>query len=195
MYRKLEFFFDQQINNIKYVKESGYLKKVSLAAEALINSLKNGKKILIAGNGGSAADAQHFAAEFVGRFFKERSALPAIALTTDTSILTCIANDYGYNEIIARQIEALGKSGDVFIGISTSGNSENIIRAVKLARDMKLTTIGLLGKDGGILKDLCEYDVTVPLQETPRIQEFHTMTVHMICELAELAMFNQQDGD
>lgn len=190
MYQKLEKIFEQQLNNYMYVKESGYLKKVCTVTKVLIDSLKNGNKVLIAGNGGSAADAQHFAGEFVGRFLKERSGLPAIALTTDSSVLTCIANDYGYDEIIARQIEALGKSGDVFIGISTSGDSENIIKAVKKAQNMKIQTVGLLGKDGGHLKDLCEYEMTVPLQETPRIQEFHTMTVHMICELVEQAMFN-----
>ena len=189
MYHRLNEILDQQKENIEKVRESGYLEKVSQAVDIQVAALKNGNKVLIAGNGGSAADAQHFAGEFVGRFLKERAGLPAISLTTDTSVLTCIGNDYGYDELIARQVEALGTAGDVFIGISTSGNSENIIRAVKRAQEMNITTIGLLGKDGGKLKELCEYELTVPLQETPRVQEFHTMTVHMICELVEEKMF------
>ena len=154
-------------------------------AEVLIEVLKNGNKILIAGNGGSAADAQHFAAELVGRFLKEREGIPAIALTTDTSILTSIGNDYGYNRVFSRQVEALGKPGDVFFGISTSGNSENVVQAVERAKEMGIITVGLLGRDGGTLKAICDYEMTVPLDETPRVQEFHIMTIHMICEIIE----------
>ena len=185
MYHRLEEILIQQKENIEKVLESGYLEKVSQAVDVQVAALKNGNKILIAGNGGSAADAQHFTGELVGRFLKERKGFPAIALTTDTSVMTSVGNDYGFDEIFARQVEAWGSVGDVFIGISTSGNSENIIRAVKKAREMGLTTICLTGMDGGRLKGLCDYEMTVPLQETPRIQEFHTMTVHMICELAE----------
>lgn len=189
MYQRLDEILKQQKENIEKVRESGYLEKVSEVIDVQVLALKNGRKVMIAGNGGSAADAQHFAAEFVGRFLKERAGLPAIALTTDSSVLTCIGNDYGYDQIIARQIEALGTAGDIFIGISTSGNSENIIRAVEKAKEMDITTIGLLGRDGGKLKELCQYELTVPLRETPRVQEFHTMTVHMICELVEEKMF------
>ncbi len=188
MYQKLEKIFEQQKSNIELVKESGYLKKVSDIAAALIDALKRENKILVAGNGGSAADAQHLAGELVGRFLRERQGIPAIALTTDTSVITSIGNDYGYDCIFARQLEALGNPGDIFLGISTSGNSQNIIEAVKKAADIGITTIGLLGKEGGQLKGLCDYEATVPLRETPRIQEFHTMTVHMICELIEEAM-------
>lgn len=188
MYLKLEKIFEQQKSNIDYVRESGYLNKVSDMAAVLIEALKRGNKILAAGNGGSAADAQHFAGELVGRFLRERSGIPAVALTTDTSVITSIGNDYGYDSIFARQLEALGNPGDIFLGISTSGNSQNIIQAVEKAADIGITTIGLLGKEGGRLKELCDYEITVPLEETPRIQEFHIMTVHMICELIEEAM-------
>lgn len=188
MYHRLDEILLQQKENIEKVRESGYAKQVSSAIQVQLEALKQGNKILIAGNGGSAADAQHFAGELVGRFLKERKGLGAVALSTDTSILTSIGNDYGYEEIFARQVEALGRPGDVLIGISTSGNSENIIRAVKKAQELGLTTICLTGMDGGKLKELCDYDMAVPLEETPRIQEFHTMTVHMMCELVEEGM-------
>ncbi len=188
MYHRLDEILLQQKENIEKVRESGYAKQVSSAIQVQLEALKQGNKILIAGNGGSAADAQHFAGELVGRFLKERKGLGAVALSTDTSILTSIGNDYGYEEIFARQVEALGRPGDVLIGISTSGNSENIIRAVKKAQELGLITICLTGMDGGKLKELCDYDMTVPLEETPRIQEFHTMTVHMMCELVEEGM-------
>ena len=193
MYQKLEEVFEQQRNNMECVKESGYLKKVLTVIEVLTETLKRGNKILIAGNGGSAADAQHFAGELVGRFLKERTGIAAIALTTDTSVITSVGNDYGYNQIFSRQVEALGDSGDVFLGISTSGNSENVIWAVKKAKEMGIITVGLLGKDGGSLKTLCDYEMTIPLEETPRIQEFHIMTVHMICELIEELMVQERE--
>ena len=189
MYQKFEKVFEQQRNNIQYVRESGYLERVSTVTEILTRVLKSGNKILIAGNGGSAAASQHFAAEVDGRFLKERAGIPAIALTTDTSVLTSIGNDYGYNWVFSRQIEALGKSGDVFFGISTSGNSENVVQAVQKAKEMEILTVGLLGKSGGTLKEMCDYDLTVPLDETPRVQEFHIMTIHMICEMIEELMF------
>lgn len=185
MYHRLDEILLQQKENIEKVRESGYLEQVSRVIRVQIEALEQGNKILIAGNGGSAADAQHFAGELVGRFLKERKGLGAIALSTDTSILTSVGNDYGYEEIFSRQVEALGRPGDVFMGISTSGNSENIIRAVRKAGELGLTTVCLAGMDGGKLKGLCDYNMTVPLAETPRIQEFHTMTVHMMCELVE----------
>jgi D-sedoheptulose 7-phosphate isomerase len=140
---------------------------------------------LIAGNGGSAADAQHFAGEIVGRFKKERKGYPAIALTTDASIITSWANDYDFNTIFSRQIEALGKEGDVFLGISTSGNSKNIIEAVKKAKEMGIFCICLLGKDGGELKNLTDLSIIIPSDNTPRIQECHIMIIHIICEELE----------
>ncbi len=192
MYHRLDEILLQQKENIEKVRESGYPEQVSHAVRLQLEALRQGNKILIAGNGGSAADAQHLAGELVGRFLKERKGLGAVALSTDTSILTSVGNDYGYGEIFARQVEALGRPGDVFLGISTSGNSENIIKAVKKARELGLVTVCLTGRDGGELKELCDCNMVVPLEETPRIQEFHTMTVHMMCELVEEGMAESQ---
>lgn len=188
MQKRLEEILYKQKRNIECAMESGYPGKVAALAEIMVASLKRGNKILAAGNGGSAADAQHFAGELAGRFLKEREGIPAIALTTDTSVITGIGNDYGYSRIFSRQIEAVGSPGDIFFGISTSGNSENIICAAEEAKSRGLTAIGLLGKDGGRLKGLCDYELTVPLNETPRIQEFHIMTIHMLCEIIEECM-------
>ena len=141
-----------------------------------------GNKILICGNGGSAADAQHFAAELTGRYLKERRSYPALALTTDTSALTAIGNDYGFDSVFSRQIEGLGKAGDILIAISTSGRSPNILKAVEVAKARGLRTIGLLGRDGGTLKDLVDDAFIVPSEVTARIQEIHEMILHFLCE-------------
>lgn len=154
--------------------------------------LKNTGKILIAGNGGSAADAQHMAGEFVSKFYFDRPALPAIALTTDTSILTAIGNDYGYQDVFSRQLEALGNKGDVFIGISTSGNSENIIKALHVCKDKGIISIGFTGLNGGKMNDLCDICIQIPSDETPRIQESHIMIEHIICSLVEDYFFGQK---
>jgi D-sedoheptulose 7-phosphate isomerase len=151
----------------------------------LANSLSNGGTLFWCGNGGSAADSQHLAAELVGRFKKDRKPLHSLALTTDTSVLTCVANDFSYNDIFARQIEALGRHGDVLIGISTSGNSENIIRAMKTAKELRLTTIALLGKGGGSAKELVDHAIIIPSDSTARIQEAHILIGHILCELIE----------
>jgi D-sedoheptulose 7-phosphate isomerase len=140
--------------------------------------IRTGRKILICGNGGSAADAQHFAAELIGRFEKERSSFPAVALTTDSSILTALGNDYGFEAVFARQVQGLGRRGDALIGISTSGNSENVIRAVESARSAGLLTIGLLGRDGGRLQALVDRPVTIAESKTARIQEAHIFILH-----------------
>ena len=140
--------------------------------------IEGGGKLLICGNGGSASDAQHFAAEIVGRFEKERRAFPAVALSTDTSILTAVGNDYGYDEVFARQVEGLGRPGDILIGISTSGHSDNVVRAVQRAQTMQMPTIGLLGKDGGALKALVERSIVVENDTTARIQEAHIFILH-----------------
>ena len=153
--------------------------------EKIRESLQKGNKLLICGNGGSAADAQHFAAEIVGRFKLERKGFPAIALTTDTSVLTSIGNDYGFDKIFERQVEALGKSGDILFGISTSGNSTNVINAVNKAKEMGIYTIGLLGKGGGELKKLVDLPLTVDSDNTARIQECHLTIYHVICEEIE----------
>jgi D-sedoheptulose 7-phosphate isomerase len=159
------------------------------AASALAACLAAGGKVLLFGNGGSAADAQHLAAEFVGRFVRERRALPAIAFTTDSSILTAVGNDYGFDRVFARQIEAFGSPGDVAIGITTSGNSPNVIIALKAARASGLKTVGLAGRDGGALKALVDFPIIVPSSITARIQECHLAIEHLLCELVEEEMF------
>ena len=155
------------------------------AASLMIQCLQSGGKLLFFGNGGSAADAQHLAAEFVGRFVLERNGLPAIALTTDSSILTSIGNDYGFDQVFARQIEALGRTNDVAIGISTSGNSPNVIEAVNKARKQNVKTIGLAGKDGGALAKCVDLAITVSTSNTARVQECHIAIGHILCELVE----------
>ncbi|ACX71924.1 phosphoheptose isomerase [Methanocaldococcus vulcanius M7] len=181
-------YFEESANvKLKFIEENE--EKLKKAIEVIYNALKNGNKILICGNGGSAADSQHFAAEIVGRFKLERKGLPAIALTTDTSILTAIGNDYGFDKIFERQVEALGKEGDVLVGISTSGNSENVIKAVNKAKEMGIYTIGLLGKGGGKLKDIVDLALIVPSNNTARIQECHLTIYHVICEEVEKRLF------
>lgn len=175
--------------------QSDLLPHIETCAHTLIEVLNKGGKILTMGNGGSAADAQHLAAEFVGRFLLERKALPAIALTTDTSILTAVGNDYGYNEVFKRQIEALAGPGDVVIGISTSGNSVNVEKAMQAAREKGCRTIGLLGRDGGRIAALCDVALTVPVQHTPHIQEAHLVIIHILCGLVEQALFAPTNKD
>lgn len=158
---------------------------ISAACALCAATILRGGKILLAGNGGSAADAQHIAAEFVGRFVRERMSLPAIALTTDTSALTAIANDYGFDAIFARQIAGLGNKNDVFIGISTSGNSPNIVRAVAAAREKGLKIVIFSGRDGGILRGAADVEIIVPSDVTARIQEMHILVGHIICEFVD----------
>lgn len=178
----------------KIFKESIETKKEALAVNLegiqqavmiMTHALKSGGKILFFGNGGSAADSQHLAAEFIGRFQKERKALSAIALTTDTSILTALSNDYSFDKIFARQIEGLGRPGDVAFGISTSGNSKNVVEGIKQAKSMKLKTITLTGNDGGALAKLSDIGLVVPSKVTARVQESHLCIGHAICELVE----------
>jgi D-sedoheptulose 7-phosphate isomerase len=157
---------------------------ISSAIEC-INCLNNGGKILIFGNGGSAADAQHIAAELVGRYRTERIGLKAIALTTDTSVITSIANDYGFEYVFSRQIEALANKGDVVIGISTSGNSKNVINAIKLASKLECKTIGFTGRDGGEMTGICDINLIAPSEDTPRIQEMHIILGHTLCQLID----------
>ena len=163
--------------------------RVRLAAEAAIECFRSGGKILLAGNGGSAADAQHIAGEFVSRFAFDRPGLAAIALTTDTSILTAIGNDYGYERLFARQVQALGRPGDVFIGYSTSGKSPNVLRAFEEARAHGLFCIGFTGNRGGPMIGLCDVALEVPSSDTPKIQEGHLVLGHILCGLVENAMF------
>jgi D-sedoheptulose 7-phosphate isomerase len=162
---------------------------VAEAAEATAAALKAGGKLMVVGNGGSAADAQHLVAEFVSRLVADRPALRAVALTTDTSILTAIGNDYGYDRVFVRQIEAIGQRGDVFMGISTSGNSPNVLRALELSREMGIATIGLTGKTGGKMRGLCDYLIAIPSDVTMYIQQAHLALEHIYCMLVECHYF------
>ncbi|MBO9334277.1 MAG: D-sedoheptulose 7-phosphate isomerase [Roseiflexus sp.] len=158
-------------------------------AERVVETFRRGGKLLLCGNGGSAADAQHIAAEFVSRFRRERHGLPAIALTTDTSILTAISNDYGYERVFARQVEALGRPGDMVIGISTSGISASVIAAMRAARNGGMATVGLTGASGGTLVDHVDLCLCVPSHNTARIQEVHITVAHVVCEIVERTLF------
>lgn len=159
------------------------------AVEAMIAALRKGGKILVCGNGGSASDAQHFAAELVGRFEKERPALASIALTTDTSILTAIANDYSYERVFARQVDAIGRPGDVLLGISTSGGSQSVFEAIAVARAAGLTTIALTGRSGGVVGAAADIHVNVPASSTARVQEVHRTLLHAMCALIERELY------
>jgi D-sedoheptulose 7-phosphate isomerase len=163
--------------------------RIDACARLLAGALRDGGKVLVMGNGGSAADAQHLAAELVGRFLRERRALPAIALTTDSSILTAVGNDYGFDRIFQRQVEALAVPGDVVIGISTSGNSPNVLLALQAAREIGCTTVGLLGRDGGKIAAQVDVNLTVSSMQTPHIQEVHAIIVHILCDLVEQQLF------
>lgn len=169
------------------------LSEIRKVAVACISAYSRGNKVLLCGNGGSAADAQHIAAELSGRFYYDRPPLSAEALHTNSSFVTAVANDYSYEDIYSRAVQASGKKGDVLIGISTSGNSENVIRAMKTARDMGLQTIGFTGESGGKMVDVSDYLIAVPSTDTPRIQESHILIGHIICELVETALFPKED--
>lgn len=179
-----------KLNYAKDIEQQNILFRV---ADICADAYRRGNKILIAGNGGSAADAQHFAGELVSRFFFDRPALPAIALTTDSSILTAIGNDYGYEKLFERQIEAHGCKGDVFIGLSTSGNSGNILKGLIRSKELGLTTIGLTGATGGKMSELCDYLIKVPSVSTPRIQEIHGLIGHTICAFIEEEIFGEKN--
>ncbi len=181
----------KEIEESIQAKQQIPVEPIAKIAEKIVEAYKNDNKVLICGNGGSAADAQHIAGELVGRFKMERRALPCIALTTDTSIMTAYANDYAFDDIFARQIEALGNKNDILIAISTSGNSKNIIKAVEQAKSQGLIVIGFLGKDGGQLKSLCNLNFISPSDDTPRIQECHEVVYHIICNLIEKELFSR----
>ena len=178
--------FNEHIKTSKKSNDS-LIESIEIAASLCIDSLRNGNKILLFGNGGSAADAQHIAAEIVGRYKTERKGLPAIALTTDTSVITSISNDYGYLHVFDRQIEALANKGDLLIGISTGGSSPNVVNALKISKNLGCKSIGLSGKTGGEFNKLCEINIVVPSDDTPRIQEMHILIGHIICHLIDKA--------
>jgi len=181
--------FNQSISELTSVLASAIALEgvISLSGSEIINSIAKGGKLLTCGNGGSAADALHLAQELVGRYQMERRGLPAICLNADVTALTCIGNDYGYDRIFARQVEALGQAGDVLVGFTTSGNSANVLAALKKASSMKMTTILLSGKDGGQAVGLCDYTILVPSFTTARIQEVHTLILHQWLEAIDLA--------
>ena len=187
---------------VKIFKESSRLKEefvnenlsgIVRVVEAVTGALKSGNKILLFGNGGSAADAQHIAGEFVNRFLIERPPLPAIALSTDTSVITSIGNDYDFSEIFSKQIRAIGQTGDVAWGISTSGKSPNVIKALQMAKKIGMVTIGFTGKDGGDIAHMVDYSLNVSSNSTPRVQEVHITVAHVICEMIDFKLFQRPD--
>jgi D-sedoheptulose 7-phosphate isomerase len=171
------------------LQNEGLLKAIAASIEVIVNAFRNGKRVYFCGNGGSAADAQHLAAEFSGRFYTDRKALPAEALHCNTSYLTAVANDYSFDDIYSRLIDGIGEAGDVLVGLSTSGNSANIVKAFETAKKKTMITIGFTGKSGGNMKPLCDHLINIPSTDTPRIQESHIMVGHIICQLVEEKYF------
>jgi D-sedoheptulose 7-phosphate isomerase len=183
----------KESNRVKEAFINENLSKLVSVVEAVIVALKAGNKILIFGNGGSAADAQHLAAEFINRFVIERPPLPAIALTTDSSVLTSIGNDYDFSEVFSKQIRAIGQAGDIAWGISTSGNSSNVLKALEMAKKMGLVTVAFTGKDGGSIAKIADFAVNVSSSVTARIQEAHITAGHAICDLVDIKLFQKPD--
>jgi D-sedoheptulose 7-phosphate isomerase len=173
------------------LRDTTLISTISTVSELLIHAFRRKNKVILFGNGGSAADAQHIAAEFVGRFAFDRGALPAMALNVNTSCITAIGNDYGFDQVFSRQVEALGRAGDVAIGMSTSGNSANVIQAISVAKQMGIHTVGFNGGKGGKLKGAVDHCICIPSDETPRIQECHILIGHIISELVERAIFHE----
>ncbi|OEY26233.1 D-sedoheptulose 7-phosphate isomerase [Campylobacter jejuni] len=186
-----EHFQESILVKEQILKDENLITLIKNASLEVIKAYKNGNKTLLAGNGGSAADAQHIAGEFVSRFYFDRPGIASIALSTDTSILTAISNDYGYENLFARQVQAQGVKGDVFIGISTSGNSKNILKALELCKQKGIISIGLSGASGGAMNELCDYCIKVPSTCTPRIQEAHILIGHIICAIVEEELFGK----
>lgn len=183
--------------DLKYAAAEILARPIADAVNAVVGSITSGGKVLACGNGGSASDAQHFAAEFVGRFERERPGLAAIALTTDTSILTAIGNDYSFEDIFAKQVQALGQPGDVLIAITTSGNSANVLAAVEAARSKEMTVVALTGRGGGKMNDLLtetDVHICVPHERTARIQEVHILTLHCLCDAVDLQLLGEQEN-
>jgi len=189
-----------RINNSIEVKknilrDNNLVKKIDLISQAIIKTYKSNKKVILFGNGGSAADAQHLVGELVNKFYFDRKSLPAIALTVNTSILTAIGNDYSFDQIFSKQLEGIGDEGDIAIGISTSGNSKNIIEGLNFAKKNKLFTIGFSGRNGGKINNIVDVCINVPSDDTPRIQEAHIMIGHIICEIVEKELFKESEKE
>ena len=175
----------------KILNDETFIAKIAEVAQACLDVYHNNKKTMLAGNGGSAADAQHIAAELVGRYGFDRPSIPSLALTTDSSNLTAIGNDYGFERVFSRQVEGMGQEGDLFIGISTSGNSQNIINAFESAKAKGITTVALTGRDGGKMAQMADYALIVPSNATPRIQESHILIGHILCDIIEKELFGE----
>lgn len=189
MKKWIDSIIDEKILLLEEVKNGDYSKKLIEASKMMSDAIKGNNKVLVAGNGGSACDAQHLVGELVGRFMLDRKAMPAVSLGVDSAVVTSISNDYGYEEVFARQVSGLGNKGDVFVGITTSGNSENIVRAVTAAKEKGMYTVGLLGCGGGKLASSCDVALIVPSNNVARIQEIHTFSVHVLCENIEKTLF------
>ena len=188
----------QESADLKLKSAAALSSPISQAIELMFSALSNGNKILACGNGGSAADCQHFAAELVGRFERERFPLPAIALTTDTSIMTAVANDYSFREVFSKQVQAFGQAGDILLAISTSGNSANVLAAVEAALEREMRVVALTGKDGGALVKLltdADVHINVPHSRTARIQEVHLVAIHCICDGIDVALFGGDENE
>lgn len=189
---KIKKIIQASINTKQKILDiNGLLSTVEKVAETITDAFKKGNRVYFCGNGGSAADAQHLAAEFSGRFYTDRKALPAEALHCNTSYLTAVANDYGYDAVYSRMIDGIGLQGDVLVGLSTSGNSENIIRAFEVAKQKGMITIAFTGETGGKMQDMVDYLINIPSKDTPRIQESHIMIGHIICQLVEEKYFSK----
>jgi D-sedoheptulose 7-phosphate isomerase len=173
----------------KLLQDEVLLKTIATTSDVIVNAFRDGKRVYFCGNGGSAADAQHLAAEFSGRFYKDRKALPAEALHCNTSYLTAVANDYSFDDIYSRLIDGIGAKGDVLVGLSTSGNSANILKAFETARNNGMITVGFTGESGGRMRSLCDHLINIPSADTPRIQESHIVVGHIICQLVEEKYF------
>ncbi len=189
-------YIKEQIEQSFKTKQAIYenealLDVIEQVAKACVDVYRNSKKTILAGNGGSAADAQHIAAELVGRYGFDRPSIPSLALTTDTSNLTAIGNDYGYDQVFSRQLAGMGQEGDLFIGISTSGNSQNVINAFEVAKEKNITTVALVGRDGGEMAKMADFAIVVPSTATPRIQESHILIGHIICDIIEKELFGE----
>jgi len=184
---------EESISVKNYIlNDTRLIDEIERATTIVVNAIKNGNKVIFCGNGGSAADSQHLAAELIGKFYFNRQSLPAVSLTVNTSIITAIGNDFGFDKVFARQLEGIGKTGDVLIGLSTSGNSKNVVEAFKIAKKIGIKTVAFTGENGGILKDFADILINVPSNDTPRIQESHILIGHIVCELVEKEFVNKQ---
>ena len=177
------------------LRDNNLVKKVDLISQAIIKAYKSNRKVILFGNGGSAADAQHLAGELMNKFYIDRKSLPAIALTVNTSILTAIGNDYSFDQIFSKQLEGIGDEGDIAIGISTSGNSKNVIEGLRFSKKNNLFTIGFTGKNGGNINNIVDICINVPSNDTPRIQEAHIMIGHIVCEIVEKELFKESEKE